>query len=447
MCGTCENAIPAATLKLLRDEILSEVARISHSGTLSPQERTLFRIVVERTIDGETSQLYQKALADVLDISNPKQVGVVATRIRAKLAEYYAQTAAESSLQISLSDRGYEAFVTYRQPSVALSDRAQIAVANAKAALDQRTLPGAAAALKHLHAALDLEPGHQLLLSLKALCHATRALYGTYPRADLEAADQILSATRTSQPRPWESWFAEGCVLMTLRWDWAGAETAFERAIALSGGAARRLPWYTAFLASQGRARDAVPLLRTAVSQAHDSPIVRADLASNQILAGDYDGARETIETAFALFGERTHYLLHVHRAILLEATGDAAAAARAITQVPLKWPQTAITLGLRALFSGLAGDRRTARRHFTKLRAARAVTGHHFIPAGQLSIAALGAGDIPAAIDWLRAGALVDRDPNLVLVNVYPFFRHIHGHPEFKALVCDTMGLRLPPS
>src|SRR5262249_50063825 len=148
-------------------------------------------------------------------------------------------------------------------------------------------------------------------------------------------------------------------------------------------------------------------------------PILRADLASIQILAGRYDEAQDTIETTRALFGARTHYLLHVHQAILHEARGDAAAAVETIARMPLKWPKTTITLGLRALFSGLTGDRQTARRHFRKLRAARALAGH-YIPAGQLCIAALGAGEIDTGMAWLREAAVVERDPNLVLSNVY---------------------------
>jgi tetratricopeptide (TPR) repeat protein len=448
MCGSCEYAIPAASLKTLRDEILNEVARISHSGTLSPQERTLLRLIVERTLDGNTGLLYQKQLADDLGIPNAKQVGVVATRIRTKLTEYYDRLSGDSLLQIALSDRGYEAFFTYRQAAVPLSEPAQAAVANAKAALDQRTLPGIAAAIKHLQAAILLEPDHPLLLALTALSHATRAMYGTYPLSDLRKAEAIVRRMPAAPGggRPWESWFAEACVSMALHWDWPAAEASFDRAIALSGGAARRLPWYTAFLASQGRAEEAVPLLRTAVSQNYDSPIVRADLASNQILAGHYADAQETIQTAFALFGDRTHYLLHVHKAILHEAMGDSAAAAAVIERVPLKWPQTTITLGLRALFSGLAGDRKTARRHFRKLRGARLLAGH-YIPAGQLCIAALGAGDHDGAVEWLREGAVVERDPNLVLTNVYPFFRHLRENGAFQALVQDTMRLKFPPA
>jgi len=447
MGGSCEYAIPAASFKTLRDEILGETERISRSGTLSPQERTLFRLIVERTLEGHTGLLCQKALADDLSIPNAKQIGVVATRIRSKLTEYYERSGGDSALQISMSDRGYEVFFTYRQAPVALGGPAQMAVANAKAALDQRTLPGIGTAIRHLRQVLDgtVEPERSLLLALMALCHATRALYGTYPATDLKTAESIVATLPpSSDRRPWESWFADACVQMALHWNWEAAENAFERAGVLSGGASRRLPWYTAFLASQGRAPEAVPLLLTAVNQAYDSPIVRADLAANQIFADQYREASDTIETAFSLFGHRTHYLLHVHKAILHEAMGDSRAAASIIERVPLKWPQTTITLGLRALFRGLAGDRKTARRHFRKLRAGRALAGR-YVPAGQLCIAALGAGDIDAAIEWLRQGAVVERDPNLVLTNVYPFFRHLRGNAAFLSLVEDTMRLRFP--
>jgi Flp pilus assembly protein TadD len=257
-------------------------------------------------------------------------------------------------------------------------------------------------------------------------------------------AEAIVERTRSAERRPWEGWFAEACVHMALQWDWPAAEATFREAIVLSGGEAQYQPWYTAFLACQGRAAEAVLLLRTAVSRAHDSPVVRADLAAHQIYAGHLRDAEETIASAFALFGQRTHYLLHVHSAILHEARGDGAAAIAAIDRIPLMWPVTTVTLGLRALFRGLAGDRRTARRHFVKLRALRAVAGR-YSPAGQLCIAALGAGDPEAAVSWLREGALVERDPNLVLTNVYPFFRHLYRDEPFRSFVAKTMKLALP--
>jgi len=65
-------------------------------------------------------------------------------------------------------------------------------------------------------------------------------------------------------------------------------------------------------------------------------------------------------------------------------------------------------------------------------------------VPAGQLCIAALGSGEVAEALRWLREGAIVDRDPNLVLTNVYPFFRHLHGEPSFRSLVSETMKLAI---
>jgi hypothetical protein len=431
-------------LKPTVDEIQRELERISRSNLLSPQERALLQSIVQLTIAGEVSQLYQKALADELGIASAKQIGVIATRLRTKLAEYYRVSQDVPSVQIELPERGYEARFFHRPPLFALSDKVQLLVANAKAAIDQRTLPGAAASLKFLAEAIEIEPRHPLLLALQAYCHATRALYGTYPRADLETAARIIDGTRVADMRPWESWFAEACVHMALRWDWPAAQEAFDRAIAASGGAARYQPWYMAFLACQGRAAEAVPLLRLAVSRAHDSPIVRADLAAAQIYARAYDEAEDTIRTALTLFGARTHYLLHVHHAILQEAKGDSAAALATITAIPLKWPRTTVTLGLRALFSGLAGDRTTARRHLRKLKAARTIAGR-YIPAGQLAIAALGAGDADDAVNWFREGAEIERDPNSILVNVYPFFRHLSDHAGLASFVTGTMKLRFP--
>jgi Tfp pilus assembly protein PilF len=425
-------------------DVLRELDRLLRLDLLSPQECDLLAHIVRTTLAGDTRRLYQKAVAEDLHIENWKQIGVLATRIRAKLSEYYRQPQGQTSVQIHLSARGYEARFSYRTAQFALSDRVQALVADAKAAIDQRTLPGAGSALKFLDRALMLEPGHPLVLAHKAYCHATRALYGTYPRADLETAERIIDETRAAGVRPWESWFAEACVQMALHWNWTAADAAFGQAIALSGGAAQYQPWYAAFLSCQGRASEAVAFLRIAVSRAFDSPIVRADLASAQIHAGQLDDAAETIAVALDLFGPRAHYLLHVHRAILLEARGDSRAALAAVEKAPLRWPRTAITLGFRAMLSGLGGDRQTARRQLLMLKAGRAIAGRH-LPAGQLGLAAMGAGDIDGAIHWLREGAEVERDPNFILSNVYPFFRHLHQHPEFRALVVDRMQLKLP--
>lgn len=424
-------------------EVMCELDGIARAGLLSPQEGHFLVFVVRAALAGQTRRLYQKALADDLEVASPKQVGVLATRVRGKLQQHYRSLPERPLVRIALPARGYAPQFLRQESTQQFGERVQTLVTNAKVAIDQRTLPGAAMALKFLDQALAHEVDHPLLLSLKAYCLATRSLYGTYPRLDLEHAERLVIRTRDVADRPWESWFADGCVQMALHWDWRAAGEAFEHAMRVSQSEAQYQPWYTTFLSGQGRADEAVELLRVAMLRAHDSPIVRADLASALIYAGRLDEAEETLTDAIDLFGPRAHYLLHVHRSILREARGDSRGALAAIEQAPLRWPRTAITLGFRALFAGLAGDVGTARRHFLKLRAARALSGAH-LPAGQLGLAALGVGEISTALYWLREGAVVERDPNFVLISVYPFFRHLHHEPEFRALVA-SMGLPEP--
>jgi len=425
------------------NEVEGELVRLQQANLLSPQESQFLELVVRAALRRQVGRLYQKALADDLGVASHKQVGVLATRVRGKLQRHYGSSLPATHVRIELSPRGYEPRFVYAAAPTALDEDLSVLVANAKAAIDHRTIPGAAMAIRFLDRALQREPGHPLLLSLKAYCLATRALYGTFPRHDLEEAERLVIQTRTQAARPWESWFADACVRMALHWDWEAAATAFDRAIALSQATAEYQPWYTAFLASQGRAAEAVSLLRVAMKRAHDSPIVRADLASALIHAGRLDEADETLDDAFSVFGSRAHYLLHVHRAILLEARGDSRGALAAIQRAPLRWPRTAVTLGFRALFSGLAGDRAAARRHFLKLRAARALPGA-YVPAGQLGLAAVGLGEPRTALHWLHEGAVVERDPNFILIAVYPFFRHLYRETAFRDLVA-TMGLPAP--
>ena len=123
---------------------------------------------------------------------------------------------------------------------------------------------------------------------------------------------------------------------------------------------------------------------------------------------------------------------------------GTSARASAAINNVPLKWPKTAITLGLRALFMGLNGEYQAARWHLSKLKSMRLLAGRR-VPAIHIALGTLGVGDTDGAVAWLREACLVERDPNAVLNNVYPFFRHLHSHLGFRDLVSAEMKLPLP--
>jgi hypothetical protein len=118
----------------------------------------------------------------------------------------------------------------------------------------------------------------------------------------------------------------------------------------------------------------------------------------------------------------------------------------RILEAVPLPWPASAVTLGLQALFLGLSGHRAKAKSNYRKLKVARAAGGWlgAFVPAAQLSLAALGAGEPDVAVGWLRESITTEHDPIMAWVNVLPFNRHLYSHKGFQDLVRTVLKVEL---
>lgn len=115
-------------------EIEGELERLGRSDFLTPQELALLRVIVLASTRGETANLYQKAIAHELGIADSKQVGVIASRLRTKLAEHY-RAAPQGALVIELPPRGYVPRFVYRH-STATVDRVQGLIADARQAVD-----------------------------------------------------------------------------------------------------------------------------------------------------------------------------------------------------------------------------------------------------------------------------------------------------------------------
>jgi Flp pilus assembly protein TadD len=277
-------------------------------------------------------------------------------------------------------------------------------------------------------------------LSLKAMVHAARAMYGRHPRTELEAAQELVQRVGAQGSRVWECRFAEAQIVSVLYWTWQRAQELYEQAIVLSHGEARYMSWYAAFLASQLRAEEAVAIMREAVSHfAHDVAVTRADMAFYQIVSGRLGEAEETLRSTLELF-LNVHYIPYLHTAILREARGDFAGAAAAIQQVPMTPAEGTIIAGARYMFTGLAGDREDAERGYQSLQAQRQ-SDSEFIPASQVAMAALGTGNRDAAATWFEAAA-DERDPLLYLFGVLPFMRHLYSQPRFQSLMRETLKL-----
>jgi hypothetical protein len=132
------------------------------------------------------------------------------------------------------------------------------------------------------------------------------------------------------------------------------------------------------------------------------------------------------------------YYQHHLHRAILLEAMGDAAGALRVLDQTPLPLLERPVTWGLRGLFAGLSGSPEVALRRIQWLRAA-AKTGKH-IPQSQVAACWIGARHYEDAAACLERAA-DERDPLTVLFRAYPMTRHLKGTARYDLLM-TRLGL-----
>lgn len=423
-------------------EVTHALDLIRQNADMSPAELRLLAYLVDETLAGRGGELHQKTVAaDVFgrDITSfdPRSDSIVRTtaaNLRAGLSGYYGTRGQNDPLRIELTPGTYAPSFVPRAP---LSEGAANHLWRARATMEARTVTGYAAAIKHLDAVIAEAPSYSLALALKAEALASQAIHGVYPRPNLELA-RVFAERAVQQPKPaWQAFLAQGIVRQALEWNWTGAEQSYRIALELSGNEAAMHIWYNSFLVGRGRPKEGAAHLRRAVDHfGYSNATCMGDLSILLILSRDYSAAQTTIETA--LEAAPGYYQHHLHRAILLEAIGDPEGALRVLDETPLHLLERPVTWGLRALFAGLNGSPRIARRRLAWMRAI-AKTGR-YIPYSQIAACWIGLGNHSEAVRSLERAA-EDRDPIAVWYWAYPMTRHIRGEKGFTTLI-DQIGL-----
>ncbi|HXK02192.1 MAG TPA: tetratricopeptide repeat protein [Verrucomicrobiae bacterium] len=423
-------------------EVTHALDLVRRQGHVPPAELRFLTYVVDRALAGQENEVSQKTVAadifgrDLLSF-DPRSDSIVRTtaaNLRETLLHYYAGPGRADPVVIELPKGTYVPRFSRR---ARLSSAATSRLWSARVALESRTVSGYATAISHLDAVLSEAPDFSLALALKAESLASQAIHGSRPRPCLEQA-RVLAGRALEAPLPaWQAWLARALVLQALDLNWTAAGEAYQKAIEASSGEAETHVWYTAYLVGRGRPREAVLILQRTVDHfGYCNPTLLGDLAMLQMLARDYDAARETIDAALAAAPQ--YYQHHLNRAILMEALNDPAEALRVLDQTPLRLHERPVTWGLRGLFAGLSGHPKIALRRISWFRGIQR-TGR-YIPPSQLAACWLGAGKPDLAVHHLES-SVEDRDPLAVWFHAYPFFRHLHSHPGFQNLI-DRIGL-----
>ena len=295
---------------------------------------------------------------------------------------------------------------------------------------NKRTGDGMEIAEPYFQQAIDSDPTYAAAYSGLADCNSGLAWHGFKSPAD--ALPKAYLAARKAveiDPQSAEAHASLGLVL-SHRWDWAGAEAEFKRALELDPQYANAHHWYGDYLSMKGRHDDAVSEARRAVELDPVNLMISTWMGLRYYMARDYTAAikqnRESVEldpnfaAAHLLLGED-----YLQAGIYGEGVNELKRAATLSGGSPLYTAQVAVALAA-------AGQNREA------LQIAHALetnsSKRYVSPYGLAQIyAALN--DRERTLKWLQV-AYNDRAIWMGYLAVDPAFDRYRSDPRFQELL-----------
>lgn len=286
-------------------------------------------------------------------------------------------------------------------------------------------------AVVHFEQAVDRDPKYALAYAgiadvylLLPFFAATTRPTEVYPRA-MAAVEQALQHGDT---------FASvhttvASAKLWYTWDWAGAESAFKRALALSPNDAathRRYAWY---LITMGRLKDAIAVMHRAQELNPLSAGITKNVGLVFYFAREYDQAIAQFRAALDLDPNfRTGYSGLAYAYV---QQGRYAEALAACEQMLNRWGRDPWVLWDLGYVLAAAGQRDQAREVLAELQAQAL---HVYIRPLAFAWISIGLAEQDQAFAWLDK-AYADRDPYLTLINADPVYDNLRTDSRFTTL------------
>lgn len=233
-----------------------------------------------------------------------------------------------------------------------------------------------------------------------------------------------------------EAYVPLGFIHFWYDWDWAAAEAAFRRGIALQPNDAGLHFGYAALLSNLGRNDEALRESQRARELDPTSPLYVSLEASFVAYTGHRDEAREQIEGVL-----RSHpdfWIAHLTLGWLDTNTGRYPDAVRDFTRASELSGGNQQAVSMLGFALARAGRRAEARALLDSLlQRAR----HEYVPATSIATIYCGLGDEDQALTWLERGHAA-RDVRLTFLKVDHRWDPLRGNPRFVALM---QKMRLP--
>ncbi len=285
--------------------------------------------------------------------------------------------------------------------------------------------------------ALALDPDYALAHVGLAEAHGLLAWYRyqapreAFPRANVAA----LRALQCDELLP-QAHAAVAMVRCYFEWNWAGAERAVTRALALQPDEPSALHTYGEILLLQGRFDEALTQASRALAVEPLAPNINASLGWIHLFGGSRDEAvaqfRRTLELDPAyIFG---HWFLgQAHLAA--DALEAACEAFRTGVSETNGHPGLLAYLGHACARRGQPDEARAI------LQDLRDRTAIQYVPADYFAVLHLGLGEHDEALTWLER-AHRERALHTVFLAVDPLYADLHGERRFDGIL-RTVGLR----
>lgn len=406
-----QKLLPAIARELRVDMIVE--GTVQRAGERVRVTVKLVRAPAESYLWAES---YERDLRDILSLEN-EMAGAIARKIEIHLTPRESQ---QLSRAPRLNPQAYEAY---------LKGRFFWNIRSAESLLK---------GIQYFEQAISKDPDYALAYAGLADCYNMLSYYGgakpidSFPKAEAAAEKALLLDSRTA-----EAHAALGFVRLHYDWNWAGAETAFRRALELNPGYANAHHWYSHYFLATGQTGLALAHAKRALELDPLNLSITTHLGHQYIYAEQYDDAIAQVRKALEINPAAARAHAWLGRAHEGKRQFDAAET-EFREAVRLSADDPRMTAGLAHLFAS-RGDLDAAR-HLLKSLETRSVSNYAF--AYSLAALHVALGDQDRAFEWLDRACLA-RPEELIYLKADPDLKALRSDPRFSTLL-RRIGLPL---
>ena len=298
---------------------------------------------------------------------------------------------------------------------------------------NKRSEEGLTKAINYFERATKEDPNYALAYAGLADCYGIigAAIVGTVPAT--QVAPKAEAAARRAlelDPTLAEAQTSLATVMLNYKWDWAGAENGFKKAIQLDPSYATAHQRYSLYLMAMGRTDESIKEIRQALKLDPLSVSMNFSEGWRLYMARDFDGAMKQLKSAVEM--DPSFALAHMVLGQDYAQKGQNALATTELETALRLSNNSAPAMAALARVDAASGRQASARVRLEQLKAEQA---KHYVSPFYLAEVYSALGDADQAMNELEK-AYQDRSNSLIFLRVDPEFDVLRSSPRFQSLL-----------